>query len=159
MTYSGRRQPGFTLIELMVTVAVIAVIAAIAFPSYQEQVRKTRRADAQAGLMELSNYMERLFTENGNYNVDVDGDGTVMRGDEADDLVFNQTPKDGSAKAYNITFPAAADITATAFKLRATPIGGQAGDGILEISSTGARSWDKNNDGDTADAGENSWNR
>lgn len=157
MTYSGRRQPGFTLIELMVTVAVVAVIAAIAFPSYQNQVRKTRRADAQAGLMELASYMERLSTENGAYNIDVDGDGTVMQGDEADDLIFNQTPKDGSSKFYNITFPAAP--TSTSFTLRATPIGGQAGDGILEISSTGARSWDKNNDGDTTDAGENSWNR
>lgn len=64
---------GFTLIELMVTVAVIAIIASIAYPSYQEQIRKTRRADAKAALMDAAAIMERHYTQFGQY-----GGGAVI---------------------------------------------------------------------------------
>ena len=60
-----KHSAGFTLIELMIVVAIIAIIAAVAFPSYQEHVRKTRRADAQTALLELSQFMERHYTANG----------------------------------------------------------------------------------------------
>jgi len=58
---------GFTLIELMITVAVVAIIAAIAYPSYQEQIRKTRRSDAKAALMNAAAIMERHYTQFGQY--------------------------------------------------------------------------------------------
>jgi len=50
---------GFTLIELMVTVAIIAIIAAVALPSYQSQVRKSRRADAVAAIANIQQAEER----------------------------------------------------------------------------------------------------
>jgi len=59
---------GFTLIELMIAVAIVGILAAIAYPSYIEHVRKTRRADAKAVVLELSQWMERFYTENSRYD-------------------------------------------------------------------------------------------
>lgn len=61
------RSFGFTLIELMITVAIIAVIAAFAYPSYQEHVRKARRSDAKSALTNAAALQERWFTEHNSY--------------------------------------------------------------------------------------------
>jgi type IV pilus assembly protein PilE len=58
---------GFTLIELMIAVAIVGILAAIAYPSYQEQVRKGRRADAMAQLVTLAQAYERFYTSNNTY--------------------------------------------------------------------------------------------
>lgn len=58
---------GFTLIEVMVTVAIVGILAAIAYPSYQNHVVKTRRKAAEACLMELTQFMERYYTTNMSY--------------------------------------------------------------------------------------------
>ncbi|MDV7393712.1 type IV pilin protein, partial [Arthrospira platensis SPKY1] len=58
---------GFTLIEVMIVVAIIAILAAIAYPSYQEQVRKSRRADAKVSLLDAVQRQERFFTVNNQY--------------------------------------------------------------------------------------------
>jgi type IV pilus assembly protein PilE len=63
---------GFTLIELMIAVAIIAVIAAIAFPSYQSSVRKGRRAEAFAALAALQQAQERWRSNHTNYGGDTD---------------------------------------------------------------------------------------
>jgi type IV pilus assembly protein PilE len=65
--HRARRSAGFTLIELMIVVAVVAILAAIAYPSYQEQVRKGRRADAMAQLVTLAQAYERYYTSNNTY--------------------------------------------------------------------------------------------
>lgn len=57
-----RRTKGFTLIELMITVAIVGILAAIAYPSYLDQVRKSRRADAQSALLQAANRQERFYT-------------------------------------------------------------------------------------------------
>jgi type IV pilus assembly protein PilE len=62
-----KKQKAFTLIELMVTVAIVGILASIAYPSYQDSVRKSRREDAKGVLLGLANAMERRFTEANSY--------------------------------------------------------------------------------------------
>jgi type IV pilus assembly protein PilE len=61
------KHSGFTLIELMITVVIVGILAAIAIPSYREQVARTRRADAQALLLQATQFMERFYTEHNSY--------------------------------------------------------------------------------------------
>ena len=146
------RTRGFTLLEVIVAVAIVAILAAIAYPSYQSSVRKSRRSDAESALVGLSNAMERQFTVNSTYA----GNAASGADTGAPTIYPSQSPIDGSTKYYDLTINAA---TASSYTLRATPIGGQVGDGYLEIDNTGARRWDKNNDGDTADTGETNWEK
>lgn len=61
------KRKGFTLIELMVTVAIVAILAAIAIPSYSSYVRKTHRADAKAAVMTIATAMEKYLLQNNTY--------------------------------------------------------------------------------------------
>lgn len=117
---------GFTLIELMIVVAVVAILAAIAYPSYQEQVRKSRRAQAKADLIEYAQAAERYFTVNNTY-VDFE-------------LPTDKSPREGTASHYGLT-PAGKFDTADTFTITATPQGGQTADrcGNLTITNTGRK--------------------
>lgn len=121
---------GFTLIELMIVVAVIGILAAIAYPSYQDSIRKSRRADAKSALLELAQFMERNYTLSNRY--DLDSGGVAVA------LPFTETPKDGTAKYYDLTISASA---AQSFTLAAAPKNAQASDvcGTLSITNTGVK--------------------
>jgi type IV pilus assembly protein PilE len=149
-----RKSSGFTLIELMVTVAIIAIIASIALPSYQNSVRKSRRNDAMGALAGFANAMQRHYTTNNNSYLQA----AVGPADTGAPTVFpTQAPLDGASKYYNLTINTAA-ADGQSYTLRATPInpGAQAGDGIIELDSTGARRWDEDNSGGFS-ASENDW--
>ncbi|MCC5796415.1 MAG: prepilin-type N-terminal cleavage/methylation domain-containing protein [Methylophaga sp.] len=116
------RQSGFTLIELLIAIAIVAIIVSIAYPSYLTQVQQTRRANAQADLVELAAYMQRFYTENFTYA------GAA--------LPYNTSPKSGGQSFYNI---ALGNATATTYTLTATPQGPQVGDscGNMTINQRG----------------------
>ena len=152
---------GFTLIELMVAVAIVGILAAIAIPSYQDSMRKSRRADAKAALLSFANAMERRFTETNTYcntaqwGADTCGDGGFADSDgKPDKTVF--APSAETDEYYEFTLK---NVQQNFYTLVATPdlAGIQNGDGVLELDSTGARRWDKNNNFDATEAGENTW--
>lgn len=150
------RDAGFSLIELMIAVAIVGILAAIAYPSYMGFIVDARRTDAQEALLGFANAMERFKTENMTY-VGAGTTGTENATGAPSATTFpTQAPLDGGDKYYNLTITAADSL---AYTLRATPIAGtsQATDGLMELSSVGVRRWDRNNDGDATDAGENSW--
>lgn len=120
-----KKHNGFTLIEVMIVVAIVGILAAIAYPSYQEQVRKSRRADCAGELTLLANAMERFFTLNGSYPATV----------AAMNFPAN-CPIDGGTPSYTFSIPAR---TATTFTVQASPTGPQAGDkcGDLTLTHTG----------------------
>ena len=81
---------GFTLIELMITVAIIGVLGAIAYPSYQDSVRKSRRAEGRSAMMEVIQQQERYMTQNNTY---------LAFADTATSSVFKNFSGDSKAKA------------------------------------------------------------
>lgn len=71
--YKQSRQAGFTLIEVMIVLTIVAIISAVAYPSYMEQVRKSRRVDAQIKLQELAQLQESFFSRNLTYASNLSG--------------------------------------------------------------------------------------
>lgn len=68
MRYTSK---GFTLIEVMIVVVIIGILASIAYPSYQEYVRRANRAEGQAFLQDIAARQERYFSQNNTYVTDV----------------------------------------------------------------------------------------
>ncbi len=161
---SPKRMRGFTLIELMIAIVIIGILAAVAYPGYQNSVRKSRRATAQGDLMAFAAAMERSFTATNTYmdngTVDIDGNGLGDTGTPVLTTFVPTSPMSGGGPvAYNLTIQAAPAPTQTIYTLRATPVPGpQAVDGVLTLTSAGQRWWDRNNNG-AVDAGENTWNQ
>jgi len=121
---SANRSSGFTLIEVMIVVAVIGILAAIAYPSYLEYVRDARRSDARVNLLELAQYMERYHTGNGSY---------LNASNAAPALPYTESPKDGGTKYYDLSFSA---IATNSFTLRAVPKGAMTGDSCGTLTYT-----------------------
>jgi prepilin-type N-terminal cleavage/methylation domain len=133
-----RTTRGFTLIEVMVVVAIIGLLAAIGYPAYTEQMRKTRRADAAGALAGLAGALERHAIETGGYlgavrtNV---GSSTVT---DVPAIFSDKSPIDGSERHYDLKI---SDATRSTFLIKAVPSGGQAADpcGTLTLNQRGDR--------------------
>lgn len=132
MTHKAR---GFTLIELMITIAIIGILSTIAYPSYQEYLRRSARADAKAALLDNAQFLERNFTEAHRYHQDGAGNAVV--------LPVTASPREaGSTPQYSVTLDAAG-TSATTFRLLATPAagGGMVGDpcGTFTLNQLGQK--------------------
>lgn len=122
---------GFTLIELMIVVTIVGILSTVAFPSYQEYIRRGARSEAKAGLLQAAQWMERAATVSGVYP-------TAANTSNAD--FFPSGLRSVPSNRYAIALPAASS-TNTAFLLTATPQNAQAGDkcGTYTLTQNGER--------------------
>lgn len=145
---------GFTLVELMVVVAIIGILSGIAIPSYTNYVIKSARIAAQTELLQLATIQEKIYLNSNGYasSVSASYTGTVEGG-------LGNMDKSGVASSLTsdgkYTLSLVADSAGTAmpassqtFVLRAIPVTGkaQAGNGCLTLSETGSKRWHENND-------------
>jgi len=96
-----RAQRGFTLMELMITVAVVGILAAIAYPSFTEQIARSRRTEAQTILLSGQQWMERFYSEN--YRYDQNSASTLVTDSSQFPSRFSTSPVAGQgAPLYTI---------------------------------------------------------
>lgn len=125
-------QLGFTLLEMMIVVAIIGILAAIAMPNYQNHVTRTLRIDAQSALVSFASAMERMYTERGSYcDLAVTADpavaatqvcGVAATSDLGAPRIFaEQVPIDGGPAIYDLRITA---VSATTFTIAAVPVAG-----------------------------------
>ena len=124
----SRQQQGFSLIEVMIVVAIIGLLSAVAYPSYSKYVVSSKRTDAQRAMVEYAQSMERYFTANGFY--------TATKGTTGNNTCGGAAPQ--AVSLYAITCSTGSDFT---FTITATPTTGtaQASDGTLTLTNTGDR--------------------
>ena len=121
---------GFTLIELMIAVAVVAILVAIVAPSYQQQIRKSRRVDAKTALLDLASRQERYFSTHSTYTNTPANLGYAG--------AFPVAVPGGNQRNYDLTITA---VTATTFSATASPVGDQVKDacGSYKLDQAGSQ--------------------
>lgn len=134
----SRAQQGFTLIELMIVVAIIAVIAAIAMPSYKESVRRTKRVEMQTEMGNISSRLAAYKMTNNSYQNAVLSNTALYGG--------STFPKSGSDIRYGLVLAKTdsnGDGLDDSWTLTATPQGSQINDGSIVLNDQGWKCWAK----------------
>ncbi|HKA45437.1 MAG TPA: type IV pilin protein [Burkholderiales bacterium] len=141
---------GFTLVELMIVVVIIAILSALAYPSYQDHVRKSKRAEAKTALLKAAQLLERWYSDNNTYGTTPPPPATPTTIDlaplfalAAGAVVYSgENPADNKS-SYRITAGACPAGIAVCFTLTATPNAAFSDPdcGNLTLNNVGARSW------------------
>ena len=127
---SSPRARGFTLVELMITVAIVALLAAIALPSYASYVARARRADARGQLVQAAQFMQRFYAANDSFSKDRAGNDVINQVPAR----LKQSPSD-SSKIYDLVIPMGPSplTNHVAFSLRMEPVA----DGVMAMDTCG----------------------
>ena len=130
-----RRPAGFTLIEVLIVVVIVGILLSVALPGYQESMRKGRRADAKAALMDVANKQERLMLDRSRYTADM-----TELGFAADPMISEE----GHYSVDRVVSGTCPVASLTCYALQATPVAGgaQAGDtrcAAFTLDSTGEK--------------------
>jgi type IV pilus assembly protein PilE len=125
------RSHGFTLVEVVVVMAIIGILTAIAIPSYSEYVRRGQRAEARTVLLEAAQFMQRFYSANDRYDQSRAGAAVALPAG------MQQVPALGAAR-YAVSLNA---VSTTAYTLQAAPVGGMTADkcGTFTLTSVGRR--------------------
>ena len=124
---STRHNRGFSLVELMIVVAVVAILAAVGYPSYISHTRKSHRADAQSLLMTAAGRQQQFLLDTRSYGADL--------------AALNVSAPQSLTRFYTVTMTVSAG-TVPAFTVTAAPLGAQAADkcGTLALTNNGIKS-------------------
>lgn len=129
-----RNQSGFTLIELMIVVAIVAILLVVGLPAWQEQVKRSKRTAAQAEMYDIANRQQQYLLSNRSYM-----DDTILTN-------TGYTLDPDVAKNYSWSIALGAGTTPT-YVLTFTPTGSQASDGPLTLNEQGlgtpAEKWNR----------------
>lgn len=139
-------QRGFTLLELMVVVAIVGILAAVAYPSYRSQIIRSKRADAMAALDTAASALEK-YRANRSFSYG----GASLAGGGGVVVFNNRVPADApeSQKYYDLQLEfngavvAVLPAGATNYTIRAVPTAGQTqeDDGALTLDNAGRKTW------------------
>ncbi|MGR8980546.1 MAG: type IV pilin protein [Gammaproteobacteria bacterium] len=141
-----KRQTGFTLLELMIVVAIVGILAAIAYPSYKEYVMKSRRSDAKAGLLALQLAQEKFRTTCIQYATKINTTTSTCTGaiskaaDGNHDLVNPTSSPDGYYTLSISPLPATDDEASIKYTLTATAVG-------IQVNDTNCKTFSIDQDG------------
>lgn len=138
------RNSGFSLIELMVALAIMAIIAAVAIPLYTQYSDRTYRSQVMSDLLACGQSLERMASINFSYENAADNAGDDGIGDGDAGPIATQICDPLSVRENRYTINVVGDTTT--FTLTATPEGTMAGDGIVTYNSAGVRGWDRSGD-------------
>ena len=119
---------GFTLVEILIVVAIIGILSAIAYPSYQSSVMKSHRSEGMELLFQVMEAQENFYSDNLTYSTDLDGQ-----------LGYSADPVVSTSEYYQVSAAACGGGIGRCVVLTATAINGQIPDGNLTLNSRGER--------------------
>lgn len=121
---TGRHQSGFTLIELMVVVAIVAILLTVALPAYQSQMKRGIRTAAQGEMMDIANRQQQYLLANRSYfnKTTLEDTGFSLDTDVSRNYTYTVVLGVGTSPTYTITL---------------TPYGNQASESVLTLNEQG----------------------